>query len=242
MKKTLLLLFISILLIGCTSMKFNFALKSIGAFDDKIKLTKLTNQQKEVVFIPMAHIGTELFYKDVAQKLDSLQKIGFYVFFESVAVNRNDTMSMRKFRKFQGFPVPKKDKGYMYLIDSIYKIKLEKKLISQPSYTLLGVNPNSSRNVDVSFIDIINEYEKKYGEIILEDCDYSVPIYEKTNCKNDAINKKTKEELVLNFRNRNVVSQLVLDSHKKIAVIYGKSHFVGIKTQLLEMEFIEQQK
>jgi hypothetical protein len=56
------------------------------------------------------------------------------------------------------------------------------------------------------------------------------------------IDKKTKEELVLNFRNRNVVSQLLLDNHKKIVVIYGKSHFVGIKAKLLEMEFIEQQK
>ena len=47
----------------------------MGAFNTNIQLTKLESNSKEVVFIPMKHVGTEEFYNDTKKKIDSLKLI-----------------------------------------------------------------------------------------------------------------------------------------------------------------------
>lgn len=52
----------------------NYALKQKGIYDNKITLNKFKKEDSEIVFFQMAHIGTDLFYNDVKQKVDSLIK------------------------------------------------------------------------------------------------------------------------------------------------------------------------
>ena len=107
MKRNLILLALAISLASCKSYWFNMALEMLGAYDESVSLTALTNEKEEktVIFIPMVHYSTELFYKDVIVKIDSLQKEGFYFYFEGMDVEKKDTVSLRKLRKITGVPL-----------------------------------------------------------------------------------------------------------------------------------------
>jgi len=237
MKKSIFLITIIISLISCKSAEFDSGLKHKGYYDDKINIAKLIKGKNEVVFIPMHHFGTELFYKDVKSKIDSLKKIGFYFYYEKVNFNLSDTTTLMKYKKIHGFPISKDNGGYMYLIDSIYKFKLKKKLINQPSYVELGVESTNGKNVDVTLKEMINFYENKYGIIKLELCDYRTSIYEKSICKDKIIDEKNKDDAILNFRNKHILEELKNDYHPKIAIIYGAGHFIGIKEELLKLGY-----
>ena len=239
MNKLFYLTVLLFFLISCTSMKVNIGLKLLGVYEDRINLTKLVRDSKEVVFVPMFHIGTKLFYDDVKFKIDSLQKSGFIIYYEQVMADIKDTTTLRKMKKFQGFPIAKIGKGYISILESFYKIKYKKKLLDQPSYDSLGVIKSNSRNVDITVKQFIDEYEKRYGEIKLNDCDFKTTIYEKSVCKDKPVDKKIKDELMTDYRNDIVVKEVVNDKHKKIAIIYGKLHFAGIKTKMLQLGFKE---
>lgn len=241
MKKSLFFIIFILFLNSCTSTKVNLALKIVGAFNDEIKLEKLTKSDKEIVFIPMIHIGTEPFYKDVKTKIDSLENLGYFTYYEKVNSSPNDTTNQRKLRKILGFPVPKKGKGYMSVLDSIYKFKLKKKLISQPAYEDLGVDSLKGRNVDLSLNEVIVEFERRFGEIKLNECDYKTSAHQKTICKDKPISKENKNEIIIDFRNKHVVNEIISDKHKKIIIIYGKQHFLGIKRDLINNGFIVNQ-
>lgn len=237
MKKTILLISIIILLVSCKSAKFNFGLTQMGFYIDTINVTTLTKNQNEVVFIPMKHFGTELFYKNVKDKIDSLKRIGYYFYYEKITFSLNDTITLMKYKKFQGMPISKDNGKYMHLIDSLYKIKLKKKLIDQPSYKDLGIEFVNGRNVDVTLKEIIDFYENKYGVLKLEPCDYQTSIYEKSSCKHKTIDEKIKDDAMLTFRNKHVIDELLKEKQTKIAIIYGANHFIGIKEDLLKIGY-----
>jgi hypothetical protein len=237
MKNPLLLIFI-LFVTSCTSTKVNLALKLIGAYNNKIKLDKVTKLDKEVIFIPMIHIGTEPFYNDVKNKIDSLENCGYITYYEKVNSKPNDTTNLRKLRKLLGFPVPKRDKGYISVFDSIYKFKLKKKLISQPKYKDLGVDSLKGKNVDLTLIEVIDEFERRFGEINLNECDFKTSPHQKTICDDKPIFKENVNEIIINYRNKHVFQEIILDEHKKIILIYGKKHFIGIEEKLIKLGFL----
>ena len=240
MKKVFVLIPLSILLVGCLNFKINLAFNLIGVYDDTVKLSKVSDDEKEIVFIPMHHVGTSLFYADVRKKIDSLKQEGYFFYTELVKSDKKDTSTIRKMIKLTGIPFSKdKTPGYKNFIDSIYKgrVKLKKEIIDQPSNSGFGLDSTNSKKVDVTSKEIIDYYEKKYGNIILEPCDFEKSFYEKTNCKSKTITKKAKDDAILDFRNANVVNTILKDSHKKIAIIYGANHFKGIKEALVKQGF-----
>jgi len=239
MKKALVLTLASLFFTSCLNFKVNLAYEMVGAYDDSIKLSKLVNDEKEVVFIPMHHLGTKLFYDDVKTKIDSLKKAGFHFYTEEVKVDRKDTITIRKAIKLTGIPFSRDNSGYKHFFDSLYKhkVKLKKELVNQPKYIELGLDSINSKNVDVTFKEVVGYYEKKYGEIKLQPCDFEKSFYEKPDCKSKPINRKIREEVYLDFRNTNIVNTIVKDKYQKIAVIYGSDHFKGIEEELLKRGF-----
>ena len=145
MKKTILIFLISISFINCKSALFNLALEKTGVYDDSVPLSKMSNSEKEIVFFPMHHIGTELFYTDVKNKVDSLENIGYYFYLESVKGDLQKDTIMRKFKKIKGMAFSKN--GYTDNIDSLFenKFKFKKDITNQPSYKKLGVDSISSK-------------------------------------------------------------------------------------------------
>jgi len=226
-------LLVILLLFNCKSFLYNKALEKIGAYDEKVKVEKLVNNKKEVVFIPMMHLSTELFYQDVIKKVDSLKKKGFEFYYEHTMADIKQDTILRKIRKIRGIPFSKD--GYKESIDSILgDIKFKKKLVNQPSYEDLGLQPAFSKNVDATLKQMIEFYEDKYGEVVLDDCDFDTGIYEKTKCEDEKIERSILNDMTINFRNTIVVDEVLKDSYNKIAIIYGKGHFMGIKELLLK--------
>lgn len=239
MKKLLFFIILILIANGCSSYLVNTSFTLLGIFDDDAKIDKLANNNKVVIFIPMHHVGTKLFYSDVKKKIDSLENLGFHFYTEKTKGNANDTIAILKIRKLMELPFSKKNPGYKEMLDSIYKgkVKFKKELIDQPSYKDLGVDSLKGRNVDVTINEIIQYYESKYGEIKLEKCDYESLINNKSICKGKSIRKKSVDDVILNFRNKHVIDELLKDKQTKIAIIYGANHFIGIKEELLKLGY-----
>jgi hypothetical protein len=51
------------------------AYRYIGVFDKEAKEKRISNEKKELVFIPMHHVGKKEFYDDVKKKIDSLHQL-----------------------------------------------------------------------------------------------------------------------------------------------------------------------
>lgn len=236
-KKISVSLFLLTVLSGCKNYYFNKGLEKAGTFNTSIELIKLKSNSKEVVFFPMRHFATEEFYNDVKSKIDSLNKLGYYFFYESINVAVDDTITIRKYRKFNGLPIPKPGLGYMYLIDTVYKFKLKKKVIDQPKYTALGIDSFTGKRVDINLKDIISAYESKYGEIKLEACDFETSVYKKSTCKDKKVDRKIIDNLLLTLRNQEIVSEILINKRAKIAMVYGEEHFIEIKEALLSNGF-----
>ena len=240
MKRTIFFAYLIIALFSCcTSFKVNLAFKILGIYDDSVKITKLTSNEKEVIFIPMHHLGTAAFYNDVKNKIDSLKKEGYFFYTEEVKGSRKDSITIRKSIKLTGVPFSRNNIGYKAYFDSIYKgkVKFKKEITNQPSSVGFGLDEKNSKTVDVSLKEMIDYYESKYGEIKLEPCDFEKSIYEKPSCTSKRINKDVEEDVYVDFRNKNIIKTYLNDDHEKTAIIYGKGHFKGIKEELLKLGF-----
>ena len=216
--------------LSCKSYLFNKALTHIGAYDEKISLKTLENNSKKVVFFQMVHIGNQQFYDDVTFKIDSLKSQNFYFYYEEViGLAKQDTV-LRKIRKIRDLPFS--ENGYVGSIDSLINTKFnfepKKELLNQPSYSSLGLDSLNSRRVDTSLEEIVNYYEKKYGNVELEPCDFETTVFEESTCKTKLKDKKRYDDAVVDFRNNIVATELIKESKSKIAIIYGKGHTKGI--------------
>ena len=233
----LILLFF--ILVSCKSSVINIGLNSIGAYEDKIQLRKWNYKDKNVVFIPMHHIGTESFYKNVKDNVDSLTNEGYYFLYEKVNLDRNDPVIMHKMRKIFRLPLTKSNSGYKKMLDSLYpNIKYKKILVDQISYEKLALNNTNSERADVDSKQIVNFYENKYGDVKLTNCDLDSSVYEVyTKCKEEnKIPKKQSNDALINFRNDFVAKKVVESPHRKVAIIYGEEHIEGILKALSEKD------
>ncbi|MGB6092468.1 MAG: hypothetical protein WBF83_01765 [Moheibacter sp.] len=255
MKKILFAFIVFNSFLSCTAL-LNGALRSKGVFDKEIKIHKVQNEKKEIIFFPMIHMGTQEFYDDVKIKIDSFKRAGFYFFLEGLGTGelstKDDTMKLdtlaRKFRKISGKSLSfiASDGGVFDTINNEIVIrnkryKLKEKLIKQPSFLKLGINETDGRKVDVIFSDMMDEYEKKYGQIELEECDFQTMINEKYDCEynNSQNGKKLWDEIILDYRNHNVANEISKEKHNKIAIIYGSAHVKGILELLIKQGYRE---
>lgn len=236
--KIIYCIFLALSVVSCKSYLFNKALEFNGVYDDTVSIEEMHDGEQSIVFIPMHHIGTSLFYQDVQHTIDSLKSEGYYFYTEGILDQKTTDTSMRKFRKFLGSPLAKN--GYMNVVDSVltkvYNVKLKKELMDQPSYDDFQLSKYDSRKVDSSIDRMLALYEAEYGEIILEECDFETPVYTETTCKDEKTPKKILNTIIVDSRNQVLVKAIEEDRErlKKIAIIYGKNHFYGVQEILLE--------
>ena len=246
MKKIFVLSFLVILIFSCTSYKVNFVLSQLGVFEDEVELKIFKNKERKVALIPMHHIGTESFYDDVKEKIDSFQNNNFKFYYELITPDtiKKDSaeimLNYRKLRKINGSAITGSNNKLSVIkkLSNNKKVNLKKELISQPSYEELGVNMKNAKNVDVKLNEMIKYYENKYGEIQLEDCDFANLPREEYKCEKPARNKKRLDEVIVTLRNNKVINELKRDSTDNIAIIYGKGHYDGIKKYLINNSYL----
>jgi len=214
----------------------SLALNVMGIYKTDAEIRVVHNGKKTVAYIPMKHIGPKEFYADVKHYVDSLQAEGYIVYMESVKVTdslsqaQKDTMKL-KLRKLTGVTIRKE--GYLDTLNHKLmgrNFKNKRGLINQPKYSLLGVDTTTARVVDVPMNALIKEYERRYGTIGLNDCDFCTPFEEKYKCNKEKHSRAN--EMILSYRNKNLADAIVADKHNKIAILYGAAHFTGLVSDL----------
>lgn len=233
-----LIFFIVLIFINCTNKFINLNLEKNGYYSDKPEICFFVKNKKQIVFIPISHFGTKNLYENIKLKTDSLLKNNFVFFLEGVKSSKNiDSTFILKKRKFFGLYIGENSKTYLNQLKFQYKnLNFKKELIDQPKYDYFGLNNENSYNIDCTFNDILNEFEKSYGEIKLTECDYKTPILDTYNCKN-SYNEKLKNSIIIDYRNQILFNELNNSKFDKIAIIYGKAHLNGIKDSLLKLGF-----
>ncbi|WP_432410443.1 hypothetical protein [Rasiella sp. SM2506] len=217
-------------LFSCKNLLLNTSFKIMGIYDDFAKMHIANSTSKTIVLLPTHHLGTPSYYDDLHKKMDSLSALNYFFYTEKVkADGANDTL-LRKFRKFLGSPVA--GDGYKHIIDSIvgkkHKIKLKKEIIDQPSYDELGVPVDQSENVDATLEELMNYYETTYGKIELAPCDFETSVLEESNCSKFKVPKDIRNDVIMDFRNNIVLKRIDVETHDKIAIIYGDAHTPGL--------------
>lgn len=184
------------------------------------EIKTLTLKNKTIAFTPIAHASTPEFYQSLKNIVDSFKGKGYIVYYEQVKkalqADSIDTVSL-KFRKMMGIEPTRQTY-------SILK-KFFPDVISQPVYEDLGVT-KSDINADVTLKSLVEQYEKLYGNITLNQCDFDTkPGTTMYNC-GKLFNDLT--PVILDYRNQNVANLIKASNDKKILVIYGARHVPGI--------------
>lgn len=238
--KKLLILFAIFTLTSCSSISRNRTLKKIGVFDSKSELGVIKNKSQKILFLKMHHVGKKEYYVDVANKIDSLQSLNYTVFYESAIEEETDSLTAlengMKLRKLMGFFPDKYLDTTTNVIAGKFKYKRKHRLLNQPKYSKLNVDSLTSIKADIGLSKLITEFEKKYSEIKLEDCDFRFKLEDKNyKCKiaNKRLRKKFEKEYIQDYRNRHLANKIINSKQKKVLVVFGDTHYIGLYREFL---------
>ena len=214
----------------------NMIARKTGLRENSPKLTEIKSAGHEIIFMGMRHLGKQEFYDNAKNIIIDLKNKGFVIYAESAATIIDnkiilDTTYAKKARKIMGIDVTV---PFDSINNSILNALVEKfKLVEQPNYAGLGAENRII--VDVPYERLIDLFETKYGEIILDTCDINTNLGKFYNCNMSpkASREIFNNEYLLEERNR-IISEKVKNSpDRKILLIYGLKHLKGIK------EFLE---
>lgn len=212
----------------------NYIARKAGVKSKIPIVTKLSVPNHDVLFLGMTHMRQQEFYDSAKKIIIDLKSKGFKVYAESAAkiVNNKivfDSNYAKKARKIIGYDMTLP----LEHDNSIIKALIEKfELVKQPSYADLGAQDREI--VDVDYENLIDLYEKKYGEIILDSCDRKTDLGKAYYCETatKASRKRFRKEYLLEKRNNFVVQKIKNSNEEKILLIYGWQHLKGIKKLL----------
>ena len=225
--KYILILFLSTILTSCVAVTTYRALNA-----KKVRAERLIYQEKEILLVPIAHIGEKIFYKSLRDSIINWKNKNYRIYYEQASKNYQDLdidslaadTLFRKWRKIAGGNL-----GTREQLSDLNKSLKDKVL--QPTWVKLGVDSNDL-NADINLAIMIAKYEDLYGKVHLKDCDLETPIDSVYECgspmRNDLL------PIVLDLRNKYVAHLIKNAGDDKIVVIYGAMHMKGIKKLITE--------
>jgi hypothetical protein len=220
-----------------------FLLVKIGGLDNnKVSISKLSNQKIELICIPMHHVGTIIFYNNVKQIIDSLVSRGYYCYYEGAERKHNDSLIRDTYTKKLRYLISSSfGKGNYY--DSSTKMfsngvwyKGNLNLIPQPKSNYF-FDPSNSSMADYPLDLLVNEYESKFGEIILDSCNLNTTLKSECNCTLAPKESKLlfSRNYIHEFRNNIIVDSITNNNRKKIVLVYGENHIEEV-SELLKLK------
>ena len=112
----------------------------------------------------------------------------------------------------------------------------KQKYVSQ-TLELLGLTTDKDIWIDYSIYDMMDLYEKRYGEVELSEYDFATDLMERYEPMDEKPSTSGMLRLALYPRNEYVVRRIVDSQRPRIAVIYGSGHMPGIKYYLKKHGF-----
>jgi hypothetical protein len=221
------LLIVCIIIGTLSSCKIVHNLIELHKTNVKVYTYKLDN--KEIKYIPMHHMGKKEFYDHVKNEVTTYKNNGYKVYYEQISsIFTADSLLRdtirRKARKLMGFSGTYKDNA-----DS----SLFKKFIQQPSYKDLGIDDHDVW-ADVNYLQLITQWEKINGQIILDSVDLNTPFKEKFS-KGTFYTNKEYNKIIIKYRNGFLINLIKSNPDNKILVIYGGGHRKDFRKQLKKM-------
>jgi hypothetical protein len=221
----------------------NKSLEKNKIYSDEINYeVNMIKEGKEVKIIPLRHLGTPQFYENLKVALAKYQNQGYVIFYERIKSNNATEDDRRKYRKILPIKINLSDNKQVdykeILLEKIRKVdskfEFTKNIVPQPSYDFLIADLNNSKNVDVNISQFVGEYERLYGAIVLDSCDY-ITDWKETTCT--AKRAKNIDKVTLDFRNNNVVNTVLSATNDKILILYGENHIKGFKKLLQQQGY-----
>lgn len=219
MRKYIIGIMMSLLLFAsCKAVK---SLNEMNKEEPKIYEYEINGQQ--IKFCPIHHLGKQVYYENLKDLVLETKANGFKVYYELVSSQsitndlQRDTLK-RKMRKLKGLGGLSRENLPSYF----------KKYVPQPKYKELGIDSTDLR-ADVYHTDLIAEYEKRFGEILLDSIDWHTPfdsLYESD------VQRKQWDEIIIGYRNDYLLDLILKNGEKKILILYGEGHRKDFKRKL----------
>lgn len=229
-----------------------------GSSDNKFikSIRRYTNAEtnKEVIFVPLAHLGTETQYKRVKDCLDSLKHNGYVTFYEgllpipinstSSEINSIDLIATIEsyiqtdydslyidtlLRKARAIIECNAFGGYNEpdnnsLPKSIQRMSNSGKYVEQDIENL-GLTTEKDIWCDYSLDQLVELYEQDYGKINLMPYDFQTPL----NSPYDSPHTRSEWAFTHKYRESLIIERILKSQHPKIVVVYGAAH-IGMLT------------
>lgn len=211
-KYSLLTIFSLILIL---SLSFCNSIKNVyDMFSPKLKITTMSNESKTVYFFYMRHVGKPSFYENVIKGIKELKDGKTILFYEDIQgrgqLSKIDSL---KFEKIRGALSSASEYAKMFKEEAGWNLK------AQNNEEFLGINDSLDFNADITVKELLNQYEKLYGTIILTDDEIA-------GSKKIVPNPDTKkiDYIILNIRTNLLAKQISASKYNKIIVLYGGAH------------------
>lgn len=211
-------------------------MQTMGIAKQHVVYYQLQAPEREVIYIPMHHIGTKIFYDRVRKLVQKYQSEGYMVYYESIAYQLTDSLTRdqydRKYRYLTGaHPAFQKaltaDSSASQKQDSVRNYLGKPGIIYQPSYKQLGVFLPKAYRADIPKTALIDAFERTYGTISLPACDSLTALSEAYSCDGAPakVRKIFDQQFVMALRDAHLAQQILELKEPKVLIIYGKAHY-----------------
>ncbi len=225
-----------------------------------------TLRNREVIFLPMVHVGKEADYEKIKLYLDLKKSQGYTIFYEGLLpidsvdyANLNfiagdstlkadllakvDTIS-RKFRRLTGFHLSSIENQYTDPDNKSIRRNVRKDFVTQ-SKALLGLTADSLNThneiwVDMTEPELLRLYEREYKPIELTAYDWDTPLNAEYNTPDTV--KHSEFAFVQEFRNKYISNRVLGSTYPKIVMVYGAGHYWFIWAELRDAGYIWDEK
>ncbi len=196
------------------------------------ELETYSNGAKEIVFVPMIHIGRPDFFKKVRKSIDSLRKSNYIIYYESIAPSKgldsiHRDIFFRKFRKIVGF-FP----DYISENNKQFKRFQIEGFIQQGNE--IGIDSINDIKADIPLDKLVLKYESEKGKVILTECDLKTLFKEKYTCSKT--DEDSKNLLLYKFRDEHLFNVVQSSPYPKIVIVYGRDHIYPLIKRLKEQD------
>lgn len=193
-------------------------------------------ENKEIVIVPMVHLAKPKYYSTSTKIINNLRNDDYTIFYERVTYPKNaDSITLdtlrRKMRKLVGSPFGLKLTDT--LNKNVYPNFFSSGRYLQQSSEIAGYSYSLDKNIDFSVVEILDAYKKKFGEIELTECDYKTKFNHRYWC--DKLENKS--YVIVKLREDFVIKNVLKSNTNKIALVYGKLHYKGLKERLINEGF-----